>query len=103
VYITWWDNKTGDWQVLSEASTDNGSNTVTLESICASPVKTLKSQPSNTISVVLELQTSSLVTPSQKLCLKGKPKYQLQKINGDRLFLQFSLLNQEPDQQIESA
>ncbi len=24
VYLTWWDNKTGDWQVFSRASTDNG-------------------------------------------------------------------------------
>src|SRR5213594_2159980 len=24
VYVTWWDNKTGDWQVFSKASNDNG-------------------------------------------------------------------------------
>src|SRR5881409_2362770 len=23
-YVTWWDNKTGDWQVFSKASNDNG-------------------------------------------------------------------------------
>jgi hypothetical protein len=54
VYVMWWDNKTGDWQVISKASTDNGKtfgDAVTLKSIGSSPVKTLKAPPSDTISV----------------------------------------------------
>jgi hypothetical protein len=54
VYVTWWDNKTGDWQVFSKASNDNGKtfgDAVMLKSIGNSPVKTLKALPSNTISV----------------------------------------------------
>jgi len=54
VYVTWWDNKTGDWQVFSKASNDNGKSfgdTVNLKIIGNSPVKTLKAPPSNTISV----------------------------------------------------
>jgi hypothetical protein len=54
VYVTWWDNKTGDWQVFSRGSNDNGKtfgDAVTLKSIGNSPVKTLKAPPSNTISV----------------------------------------------------
>jgi hypothetical protein len=53
-YVTWWDNKTGDWQVFSKASNDNGKtfgDAVLLKSIGNSPVKTLKAPPSNTISV----------------------------------------------------
>jgi hypothetical protein len=54
VYVTWWDNKTGTWQVFSRASNDNGKtfgDSVILKSIGNSPVKTLKAPPSNTISV----------------------------------------------------
>lgn len=54
VYVTWWDNKTGDWQVFSKTSGDNGKtfgDAVALKSIGNSPVKTLKAPPSNTISV----------------------------------------------------
>jgi hypothetical protein len=54
VYVTWWDNKTGNWQVFSKASNDNGKtfgDAVMLKSIGSSPVKTLKAQPSDIISV----------------------------------------------------
>jgi len=54
VYVTWWDNKTGSWEVLSRASTDDGKsfgNATMLKSIGNSTVKTLKATPSNTISV----------------------------------------------------
>jgi hypothetical protein len=54
VYVTWWDNKTGDWQVFSKASNDNGKtfgDVVMQKSIGNSPVKILKAPPSNTISV----------------------------------------------------
>ena len=54
VYVTWWDNKTGNWQVFSRASVDNGKtfgDAVMLKSIGGSPVKTLKAPPANTISV----------------------------------------------------
>ena len=54
VYVTWWDNKTGNWQVFSRASSDNGKtfgDSVMLKSIGSSPVKHLKAPPSNTTSV----------------------------------------------------
>jgi hypothetical protein len=55
VYVTWWDNKTGSWEVFSRASTDNGrsfGNATMLKSIGNSTAKTtLKAPPSNTISV----------------------------------------------------
>lgn len=54
VYVTWWDNKTGNWQVFSRASSESGKtfgDSVLLKSIGDSPVKTLKAPPSNTISV----------------------------------------------------
>jgi hypothetical protein len=54
VYVTWWDNKTGDWQVFSRASNENGKtfgDAVMLKSIGNSPVKTLKAPPANAISV----------------------------------------------------
>jgi hypothetical protein len=54
VYVTWWDNKTGDWKVFSRSSNDNGKTfgeAVSIKSIGNSPVKTLKAPPSNTISV----------------------------------------------------
>src|ERR671923_592100 len=55
VYVTWWDNKTGSWQVFSRASTDDGKsfgNATMLKSIGNSTAKTpLKAPPSNTISV----------------------------------------------------
>jgi hypothetical protein len=54
VYVSWWDNKTGDWQVFSKASNDNGKtfgDAIMLKSIGNSPIKTLKAPPSNTISV----------------------------------------------------
>jgi hypothetical protein len=54
VYITWWDNKTGNWQVFSRASGDNGktfADALMLKSIGSSPIKKLKAPPANTISV----------------------------------------------------
>ena len=54
VYVTWWDNKTGNWQVFSRASSDNGKtfdDSVMLKGIGSSPVKHLKAPPSNTTSV----------------------------------------------------
>jgi hypothetical protein len=54
VYVTWWDNKTGNWQVFSKASADNGKtfgDDVMLKTIGSSPVKTLKAPPASTISV----------------------------------------------------
>lgn len=55
VYVTWWDNKTGNWEVFSRASTDDGKsfgNATMLKSIGNSTAKTpLKAPPSNTISV----------------------------------------------------
>jgi hypothetical protein len=54
VYVTWWDNKTGNWQVFSRASNDNGKTfggAVMLKGIGASPEKHLKAPPSNTTSV----------------------------------------------------
>jgi hypothetical protein len=55
VYVTWWDNKTGNWQVFSKASTDNGktfgNDAVMLKSVGKTPVKKLTPTPSSTISV----------------------------------------------------
>jgi len=54
VYVTWWDNKTGDWQEFSKVSNNNGKtfgDAIMLKSIGNSPVKTLKAPPSDTISV----------------------------------------------------
>lgn len=54
VYVTWWDNKTGSWQVFSRASNDNGKmfgDAVMLKGVGSSPVKHLKAPPSNTTSV----------------------------------------------------
>jgi hypothetical protein len=54
VYVTWWDNKTGNWDVFSRASTDGGKTfdeAVMLKSIGSSPVKTLKAPSPTTISV----------------------------------------------------
>jgi hypothetical protein len=54
VYVTWWDNKTGNWQVFSKASNDNGktfADIISLKSIGDSPVKSLKPQLSNTTSL----------------------------------------------------
>jgi hypothetical protein len=54
VYVTWWDNKTGDWQVFSKASVDNGKtfgDAVMLKNIGNSLVKTLKAPPADTITV----------------------------------------------------
>jgi hypothetical protein len=61
VYVTWWDNKTGDWQVFSRGSGDNGKtfvDAVALKNVGSSPVKTLKASPSNTISVDTVVATS---------------------------------------------
>lgn len=61
VYVTWWDNKTDDWQVFSRASADGGktfSDGITLKSIGSSAVKTLKAPPSDTISVDTVVATS---------------------------------------------
>src|SRR6266516_7906274 len=49
VFVTWWDNKTGSWQVFSRASTDGGktfANGIKLKSIGTSPIKVLKAPPS---------------------------------------------------------
>jgi hypothetical protein len=54
VYVTWWDNKTGNWQVFSKASSDDGKtfgDSVMIKGIGSSPVKHLKAPPSNTTSV----------------------------------------------------
>lgn len=54
VFVTWWDNKTGSWEVFSRASTDSGKTfgeAVMLKSVGTSPVKTLKAPPPTTISV----------------------------------------------------
>src|SRR5919198_824482 len=54
IYLTWWDNKTGNWQVFSRASNDSGKtfgDAVILKGIGSSPVKSLKAPPSNTTSV----------------------------------------------------
>jgi len=54
VYVAWWDNKTGSWEVFSRASTDSGKTfgeAVMLKSIGTSPVNTLKAPPPTTISV----------------------------------------------------
>lgn len=61
VYVTWWDNKTGDWKVFSRASTDNGKtfgDAVSLKSIGQSPEKALKAPPSNTVSFDTIVATS---------------------------------------------
>lgn len=61
VYVTWWDNKTDDWQVFSRASADGGktfSDGITLKSIGSSAVNTLKAPPSDTISVDTVVATS---------------------------------------------
>jgi hypothetical protein len=55
VYVTWWDNKTGNWQVFSKASTDNGktfgNDAIVIKSVGKSPVKKLTPTPPSTISV----------------------------------------------------
>jgi hypothetical protein len=54
VYVTWWDNTTGNWEVLSRASNNNGTvflDAVMLKGIGRSPMKHLNSPSSNTISV----------------------------------------------------
>jgi hypothetical protein len=55
VYVTWWDNKTGNWQVFSKASTDNGktfgNDAVVIKSVGKTPVKKLTPTPSSTIPV----------------------------------------------------
>ena len=54
VYVTWWDNKTGSWEVFSRASTDGGKtfgDAVMLKSVGTSPIKKLTAPPPTTISV----------------------------------------------------
>ena len=54
VYVTWWDNTTGNWEVLSRASNNNGTvflDAVMLKGIGRSPMKHLNSPSSNTTSV----------------------------------------------------
>src|SRR5919199_4930513 len=54
VYVTWWDNKTGSWQVFSRSSNDGGktfNDAVILKAIGSYPTTRLKAPPSNTISV----------------------------------------------------
>ena len=56
VYVTWWDNKTGSWQVFSKASTDNGKtfgndSGVVIKGVGSTPVKKLTPPSPNTTSV----------------------------------------------------
>jgi hypothetical protein len=55
VYVTWWDNKTGNWQVFSKTSTDNGktfgNDAVVIKSVGKTPIKKLTPTPSSTIPV----------------------------------------------------
>jgi hypothetical protein len=54
VYVSWWDNQTGSWNVFSRASTDGGKtfgDAVMLKSIGSSPLKKLTAPPSDTIPV----------------------------------------------------
>ena len=54
VFVTWWDNKTGSWEVFSKASTDGGktfADGIMLKSIGTSPIKVLKAPPPDTIAV----------------------------------------------------
>jgi hypothetical protein len=53
VYVSWWDNKTGNWEVFSRASADSGvtfNDAIMLKSMGNSPF-TLKATPSNMASV----------------------------------------------------
>jgi hypothetical protein len=53
VYVTWWDNKTGNWEVFSRASADNGEtfeDAVMLNSIANASFK-LAPPPPNTVAV----------------------------------------------------
>src|SRR5918912_3781203 len=54
VYVTWWDNSTGNWQVFSRSSNDTGKtfgNAVMIKAVGSTPVKHLNAPPSNTTSV----------------------------------------------------
>jgi len=54
VFVTWWDNKTGSWEVFSRASADGGKTfgeAGMLKSVGTSPLKTLTAPPSSQISV----------------------------------------------------
>jgi hypothetical protein len=52
VYVTWWDNKTGVWEVFSRASTDGGrtfADEIMLKSVGTSPLKKLDGPTPQTI------------------------------------------------------
>jgi hypothetical protein len=52
VYVTWWDNKTGIWEVFSRASTDGGktfADGIMLKSVGTSPIKKLDGPTPETI------------------------------------------------------
>ncbi len=52
VYVTWWDNKTGVWEVFSRASTDGGktfADAIMLKSVGTSPLKKLDGPTPQTI------------------------------------------------------
>lgn len=52
VYVTWWDNKTGVWEVFSRASTDGGktfADGIMLKSVGTSPLKKLDGPTPETI------------------------------------------------------
>jgi hypothetical protein len=54
VYVTWWDNSTGNWQVFSRSSNDTGKtfgNTVMIKAVGSTPVKHLNAPLPNTTSV----------------------------------------------------
>ena len=52
LYVTWWDNKTGVWEVFSRASTDGGktfADAIMLKSVGTSPLKKLDGPTPETI------------------------------------------------------
>ncbi len=52
VFVTWWDNKTGSWEVFSRPSTDNGKtfgDSIMLKSVGTSPLKKLDGPTPETI------------------------------------------------------
>jgi len=62
VYVTWWDNRTGNWEVLSRASNDSGitfGRAIMIKGIGSSPIKHLKAPPSSTTSVDTVVTTTS--------------------------------------------
>src|SRR6266540_4753873 len=84
VYVTWWDNKTGDWQEFSKVSNNNGKtfgDAIMLKSIGNSPVKTLKAPPSDTISVDTIVSASGIMNTQYGGIIQLEiGKYHLQKV-----------------------